>query len=193
MKRTFICKNCQAQFEAEHYRNRLVCSRRCQYDYHMPRIAGKNKKPRQLQFCHECGTVFEPLHASDYRVYCSFRCKGMGMRRRYSGPNSPTWQGGKTPIVKQLRRGIDYFAWRKRVFERDDYTCGFCLRRGGDVEAHHIRPVSFYPELITDLRNGITLCKPCHAQTKGTEAEYERRCDEVVSSVMDDWYWRYCI
>lgn len=64
------------------------------------------------------------------------------------------------------RDSLDYRNWRRAVFERDDYTCQECCKRGGGVlHAHHIKPRYKYPELIFDVDNGQTLCIKCHRLT----------------------------
>lgn len=78
------------------------------------------------------------------------------------GEKNWNWKGGITPINKALRETFEYEDWRKKVFERDLYTCQSCGEVGGRLEAHHIKPFSLYPELRFDLLNGRTLCKPCH-------------------------------
>lgn len=65
---------------------------------------------------------------------------------------------------KDIRRSGEYSNWRKSVFERDDYTCAICGKRGGELNAHHIKPFAKYPEDRFDVDNGITLCKECHKQ-----------------------------
>jgi 5-methylcytosine-specific restriction endonuclease McrA len=53
--------------------------------------------------------------------------------------------------------------WRREVYERDGYQCGFCGEIGVRLQADHILPFSLYPEKKFDVANGQTLCKSCHA------------------------------
>lgn len=64
-----------------------------------------------------------------------------------------------------IKKRPEYIAWRKAVFERDNYTCQMCSQRGGELQADHIKPFAFFPELRTELSNGRTLCKDCHRKT----------------------------
>ncbi len=54
--------------------------------------------------------------------------------------------------------------WRKEVFERDEYTCQDCGKKGGKLQAHHVKSWSKYPDERLKLFNGITLCVDCHAK-----------------------------
>lgn len=54
-------------------------------------------------------------------------------------------------------------AWKKRVKERDNYTCQVCKKKlsSKNCHAHHILPRGI--ELTRwDINNGITLCYPHH-------------------------------
>jgi len=76
----------------------------------------------------------------------------------------------KTYTKHQLDRLARYSPeaqqWRKAVFERDNYTCQICGIRGSYLEADHIKPFAFFPELRFELYNGRTLCRSCHDKTK---------------------------
>ena len=54
-----------------------------------------------------------------------------------------------------------YTKFKKRVLERDGYSCVCC---GYDdlLEVHHIYGVKEHPDMATDLDNGVTLCEYCH-------------------------------
>lgn len=72
---------------------------------------------------------------------------------------------GVTSINERIRKSPKYKEWRKSVFERDDYTCQNCGKRGGNMHADHIKPFFAHPELRFEMANGRTLCIPCHRAT----------------------------
>lgn len=54
-------------------------------------------------------------------------------------------------------------AWRKEVFERDDYTCQTCIsNKGGNLVAHHLNGYHWDKENRFNTDNGTTLCDSCH-------------------------------
>lgn len=67
------------------------------------------------------------------------------------------WEGNQ-----RNRNTSEYRAWRKAVYERDDYTCQICRGRGIELNAHHIIHWADSIEERFNVNNGITLCKPCH-------------------------------
>jgi 5-methylcytosine-specific restriction enzyme A len=67
----------------------------------------------------------------------------------------------------------DWDRRRQRVYQRDDYQCVNCQRRGGphgDVElhAHHIVPKSRGG--VHRMSNLITVCKACHVAVHNRDA-----------------------
>ena len=76
--------------------------------------------------------------------------------------NAPNWKGGITPVNERIRKSLEYRLWRNEVFKRDNWTCQECDKKGGILNAHHIKNFVDFPELRTSLENGITLCEKCH-------------------------------
>lgn len=97
------------------------------------------------------------------------------MKKRVAEGKHNFYIDGRTPQNQKIRHSLTYKMWRESVFKRDDYTCQHCKARGVYIEADHIKPFAFFPELRFELSNGRTLCKPCHAQTdtyKGRALNY---------------------
>ena len=93
------------------------------------------------------------------------------------GKNSANWEGGRTKLVKQIRQTLEYKEWRKKVFERDNYTCQICFKKGGEMVAHHW--LKSFSQILSenniktlkealnnkelwDTTNGKSLCLGCH-------------------------------
>lgn len=87
------------------------------------------------------------------------------LRAAWSGANHHNWKGGITPEVMRIRNSNAMKEWRKRVFERDKFTCQICFRVGGKLNADHIKPFAYFPDLRLLLENGRTLCLGCHKTT----------------------------
>ena len=83
----------------------------------------------------------------------------------HKGERSHRWKGGVTPINESIRKSVEYKLWREAVYQRDNYTCIFCGERGGKLNADHIKPFAYFPELRFAIDNGRTLCVPCHKTT----------------------------
>jgi len=81
------------------------------------------------------------------------------------GEKNPNWKGGITPRRKAILDTLEYKIWRKSVFERDGFRCIVCGETGGELNAHHIKKSSKFPELRFEISNGITMCVKCHRLT----------------------------
>jgi len=84
------------------------------------------------------------------------------LREKKLGKLNPNWNGGSSTESKCFRMSSPYRQWRKRVFERDNYTCQSCGIVGFELHPHHIKEFAQYKELRLDIENGITLCYECH-------------------------------
>lgn len=81
-------------------------------------------------------------------------------------------------INSKIRKNPEYYAWRKAVYKRDNYTCVECGECDGELHAHHIKSWADYPELRYDIDNGQTLCEDCHKKTEnyGRRRKAKRVC-----------------
>lgn len=80
------------------------------------------------------------------------------------GENHPRYNPALTSEEREYKRNdIDYYEWRRKVFERDSYSCIVCGdNKGGNLVAHHKDGFGWCRERRTDIDNGVTLCKQCH-------------------------------
>lgn len=80
---------------------------------------------------------------------------------------------GASSINELIRKSSEYKLWRRAVFERDNYTCIWCFAKGGRLNADHIKPFAYFPELRFAIDNGRTLCEPCHRKTDTYSRRYK--------------------
>lgn len=94
------------------------------------------------------------------------------------GEKHPNWKGGHSE--KLGKQKLEWRIWRRQVFERDDYTCRDCDKRGVYIEPHHIIPKRINKEEMYNINNGITLCRPCHQLTMGKEERFAERYSAIL-------------
>jgi hypothetical protein len=139
---------------------------------HIPSNKGipSNIKPwnydRKIKIiCLECGKLnIFPLYRKGVVKFCNKNCY---LR----------WKSKNAKINTTYRENSFYKSWRREIFWRDNFTCQECGKRGGNIEAHHLKSFTHYSELKIDISNGITLCLDCHKnkhyhlQNKGVSNE----------------------
>jgi len=96
------------------------------------------------------------------------------------GENSPHWKGGVSELSKRIKTSFKYKEWRETIFQRDNWTCRKCGKRGGVIiHPHHKKSLTTILEEnniktledvleckeLWDINNGITLCRKCHKET----------------------------
>ncbi len=86
------------------------------------------------------------------------------------GAKNPMWNGNlseeeRADNLARSRTVSGYLFFRRRVYERDHFTCQKCSdNTGGNLVVHHINSYAEYPEQRTEVSNGITLCESCHKE-----------------------------
>ena len=165
------CEICRQNFRVYSWRfkrsRRLFCSSICK--------AISMKKSRNIFSCEICKKEFSVMPYLKQARFCSKKCQGDGMR----GANSYCWKNGVTPLRNAIYNLKETNIWSTHIFQRDNYTCQKCKTRGGTLQADHIIPFSIILQtynirtqedalkcdFLWDIRNGRTLCVPCHKLT----------------------------
>ena len=151
----------------------------------------KEKDKYENILCEICGKEFKRLkccNKNKTHLYCSRECQWKGWSKFYSGKNSPEYNHEKS-LDERLkdRKYIEYYEWRKQVYERDNYTCQSCGDdKGGNLVAHHKLNYSEHETLKTDIDNGITLCNKCHKlfhDTYGYTNNNEKQLHEFINNM----------
>lgn len=88
------------------------------------------------------------------------------------GADNPNWRGGITKTRVKDIQSPRYREWRTAVFVRDNFTCVDCGKRGGNLQADHVKPWAFFPKLRYIIKNGATRCVLCHRKTFKRDAGY---------------------
>jgi 5-methylcytosine-specific restriction endonuclease McrA len=151
-----VCQNCGAWFWVYPYRRHKAkyCSRHCMLTH--PRTAGERANMSAGQLGRDKST---------------FNVSGLELGREINrtlprtwamGEKNNRWRGGVSKEAGKAYHTAEYKAWRKAVFERDNYTCQICGTRGVKLHAHHLMPRSVLPDKTLDPNNGIAVCVPCH-------------------------------
>lgn len=145
-----------------------------------------NSYPNRKKVCIACDSLYfvSLKKVIGKSKFCTPICAGKNQARGYwnvgkspseatrkkisealKGAKSYLWRGGITPINQMIRTSRKMREWRKNVFERDKYICQKCDSYGVFLQADHIKPFAYFPELRFEISNGRTLCKPCHKKT----------------------------
>lgn len=142
------------------------CSTQCRSVYQKGKNTGEEnpRYARVEKVCDWCGRTFQAWPSVQEKAkFCSKQCRNNWQSDMMSGEKHYNWKGGTAEKRSCDMVSRTYKAWRKAVFERDNYTCQMCGdRKGGNLNAHHIKPYKDYPDLRYEISNGTTLCKQCH-------------------------------
>ena len=159
-----ICLTCKKEFYKYPFDVKIgrgkYCSKGC---YVKAQI-----KPKIIKICPYCKKIFEIYpYLVKTRKFCSRKCRALGQPETIE--NLKQHRGTK-PRTFHLRRRDKHgnafdIEWRKKIYERDNYTCRKCGKRGYRLQAHHIKPYKSNLELRYDVNNGLTLCIDCHKKT----------------------------
>lgn len=179
MRKELKCKVCNKIFHVWPSKIKdgaTYCSRDCYYKSRIGvvcKFKGKkvNRKSAKNNLTEE-GRL-KMIERNKNRIWTPEMKERLKNRKRpdwiyFRGDKNPNWRHDKTDSERlmALRKTRDYEIWRQAVFKRDNYKCIWCGDdKGGNLNADHIKPFAYYPELRFAIDNGRTLCERCHKTT----------------------------
>lgn len=152
-----VCKNNAPRSEATRLKMRLQKVGKPSWNKGIPHTEAHKTALRKKKPMSEEG---KQAHRDSFRI---------GTRRVWNKIGD-----GITPINQRIRKSPEYKEWRRKVFERDSYTCVLCEVKGGwnkltrekvELNADHIETFAHNPVLRFEVSNGRTLCVSCHRKT----------------------------
>lgn len=81
---------------------------------------------------------------------------------RKQGISVDDWSGFVYESEDPKRSKFKFSRINLQVFQRDNFACQLCHKRGGKLNAHHLDNWKQFKELRYELSNLVTLCVPCH-------------------------------
>lgn len=185
-KTTKRCKTCYFKYRSSGaYKNTGLYV--CTCGGNKSRVAEKcikcnSKDAVKIMNCEKCGKIRKYKKGQRFCKKCydanmaaKNLCKKCGNKRArntseychkcYRGDVTKRWNPELTDEFRKKGRTVnpEYYIWHINVFERDKYQCQKCGdKKGGNLTAHHVFSFKDYPELRTDVDNGITFCEKCH-------------------------------
>ena len=122
------------------------------------------------------------MHSSVVRVACA------GIMRQVSGARGEkngSWAGGVTKVQELIRKSDKYLEWRKRVFERDNYTCVVTGQKGGNLCVDHIKPFS-----VIIRENRIKTLEDAYGCIELWDIKNGRTLSEKYHRTLDTYGWK---
>lgn len=195
-KKTKFCSK-QCHYENGHSRETKDLLRKYRISQSDPRIGKKHSKEsiKKMSESHKKTFILKPELKKYYsKLFEGKRrspktefkngniswCKGK-KNLKISGEKNYNWKGGTTKLQEKIRKLLKYRQWICDVFERDNFTCQRCFKRGNiNLNAHHIKPFSKILNEnnirsiedaercveLWNINNGETLCVYCHKLTE---------------------------
>lgn len=173
------CPKCGNEEVHEKQRNQVkfncdYCGKECsrkkskfeKYEHHFCSKECSDKfQENQIVFnCEYCGKEDKMIkyRFENYKHhFCSMECRS----KWQVGENNANYNPNITNEEREKGRHIEgYDDFIIDVYERDNYTCQCCGKRGGNICTHHLNSYDWDKEHRTDVDNGICLCSKCHKE-----------------------------
>ncbi len=162
--KTFYLKLSRVLKSEKHY-----CSRKCRNTSKIVSCAWCGKEIRRIACRTKEHNYCNSSHQLKYEYGCGIRKRKpseklyKAHKEKCSGANNYMWKGGTTDEIALRMNNIEWHKIRKRIYERDNWTCQICGVHGGKknkLHCHHIVPYRVSQD--NSEENLISLCAKCH-------------------------------
>jgi 5-methylcytosine-specific restriction endonuclease McrA len=103
-----------------------------------------------------------------YAKYFPNRSKGINKKKRGKYRHQLTTSIKNIPQEQSDRENPRYAEWRIAILRRDQRTCALCGSKEW-IQVHHIERWADNVKRRYDLKNGVSLCIPCHCKHHGPQ------------------------
>lgn len=168
--------------------------------YKKPRSEETKEKLREAnkgKFCGDKSPNFGKHLSEETKIKISKSHKGKKLseetkeklrKNAKRGKESPFYNPEISDKERKIKRKYpEYNDFKKEVFERDNYTCQCCGKRGGELNAHHIYGYKEYPKYRTDINNGITLSEEIHKKYHSKYGYKNNNWEDFRSFLYDEY------
>lgn len=110
-----------------------------------------------MTYNHMSKSEAESRRKAQHRQYLKRVALGIQRKSTFSGTMC---------LSQKWRLTKEYKNWKFLVLERDNHMCTCGCGKKVNLQVHHIKSASKYPELRYDISNGKTLYVECHKAIK---------------------------
>jgi hypothetical protein len=109
---------------------------------------GLNTSELSEMYCIAVASIRKLLIKNNVQIRSKKESKQLdSFKDKIRGENNWAWKGGVTKLKNKIRMLPEYAIWRTKVYERDNYTCCNCGKRGSKgnkiiLNCDHIIPLS---------------------------------------------------
>lgn len=163
------CVYCGKEFKTFASREKKYCQQKCYFqsgDIKKARV-GKKHSIETIEKLRRDGKREDSARAKTWFKLGHTEWNHPNVKKNWikKGTKPSNYKGGYRTKWEKIKDSKEYREWRKTVFQRDNYSCVFCGKRGVEIHADHIKPKAQFEHLTFDVDNGRTLCVPCHMNT----------------------------
>jgi 5-methylcytosine-specific restriction endonuclease McrA/predicted transcriptional regulator len=149
-----ICQWCGNEFIGWRRNPNKFCSKECLYKWLSEKIVGENNPHynRVIIRCDNCGKILKRIPSWVKKTkhhFCDMKCR------------NEFWFKDRFPAIY----GYNWEKIRRKVLERDKFTCQICGKRKVKLDVHHITRTGDL-EKDNRLSNLITLCDSCQGRVE---------------------------